>query len=124
MPATLGPSSRWQKALTTHPGIQRHGIRYGQPVSHPLPGLWPKSTTTPGPIRLDGCRTSVGLRVWRGDYAIIGGDWSPGLNAIDLVGMEELMLQMVDDPPWVDALMATWWTTPISRRASTPRRAR
>jgi len=39
-------------------------------------------------------------------FAILGGDWSPFWHdAIDLLGMEELLLKMHDEPALVDALL-------------------
>ncbi len=44
---------------------------------------------------------------WKGQFAILGGDWSPFWHdAIDLLGMEILCMKMHDDPDLVDALFA------------------
>jgi uroporphyrinogen decarboxylase len=43
---------------------------------------------------------------WQGRYAILGGDWSPFWHdASDLLGMENLMVQMTDAPEIVDAVL-------------------
>ena len=56
---------------------------------------------------------------YRGEYAILGGDWAPFWHdAIDLLGMENLYMKMYDEPELVDALMQHlvdyYWT--VSRR--------
>ncbi|HOZ48932.1 MAG TPA: uroporphyrinogen decarboxylase family protein [Candidatus Hydrogenedentes bacterium] len=90
-------------------GIEREGLGYGQPIGHPLAGAsldaihdypWPD----PAWACVDGVREVA--RAWNGEYAILGGDWSPFWHdAIDLVGMEELMTRMCVDPESVDALL-------------------
>ena len=90
-------------------GIERHGIGYGQPTSHPLE----KATQAdlhdyrrPAPPRIDTSSLRADAERWKGQYAILGGDWSPFWHdAIDLVGMETLYFKMHDDPEFVDALM-------------------
>jgi uroporphyrinogen-III decarboxylase len=54
-----------------------------------------------------------------GEYAILGGDWSPFWHdAIDLLGMETLYLKMYDEPELVDALLThiVDYYTEVSRR--------
>lgn len=103
-------------------GIQRRGIGYGQPVSHPLAGATLAQVHDypwPDPAWMDVSQIRADAAVWGGQYAILAGDWSPFWHdAIDLVGMEELMLKMVDDPPWVDALMGLMvdYYAEVSRR--------
>ena len=91
-------------------GIERHGIGYGQPLSHPLAGATLARIhdyAWPDPAWMDVSQVRAEAEAWGGEYAILGGDWSPFWHdAIDLVGMESLLLLMVDDPPRVDALMA------------------
>jgi uroporphyrinogen decarboxylase len=90
-------------------GVERHGYFYGQPMSHPLANAtlgevqaypWPDPAwMDPGAIRADAL-------AWRRQYAILGGDWSPFWHdAIDLLGMENLMLKMFDAPEIVDAVL-------------------
>jgi len=43
---------------------------------------------------------------WKGQYAILGGAWSPYWHdAIDLLGMENLYMLMYDDPELLDAVL-------------------
>ncbi|MFO8011673.1 MAG: uroporphyrinogen decarboxylase family protein [Phycisphaerae bacterium] len=90
-------------------GVERRGMGYGQPISHPLAGAsladihdypWPN----PAWMDVSGIRAEA--EAWAGEYAILGGDWSPFWHdAIDLLGMENLYLAMYDAPECVDALM-------------------
>lgn len=90
-------------------GIARHGYGYGLSINHPLSSAtleeihsypWPDpSTQSAKNIRKD-------AQKWLGEYAILGGDWSPFWHdAIDLMGMENLMINMYEDPMLVDALL-------------------
>ena len=95
---------------TTVFGIERRGIGYGQPKSHPLAEAdlaaiheypWPD------PAWMDISAIKNEAAAWQGRYAILGGDWSPFWHdAIDLLGMERLFMQMYDQPELVDALFA------------------
>jgi hypothetical protein len=102
----LAEGSTWRSPF----GVERHGIGYGQPTSHPLaaaaenqdPGRrlaafsdwpWPDAKD----VDISGLRAAA--RAWGGEYAILGGDWSPFWHdVIDLVGMEGLYYLMYDDP--------------------------
>jgi len=90
-------------------GVERRGIGYGQPFEHPLAGASLDAIHAhdwPNPARLDVGALRAEARAWKGEYAILGGDWSPFWHdAIDLVGMEELMLRMYEDPDAVDAIL-------------------
>lgn len=89
-------------------GIERHGMGYGQPLSHPLAQAslkeihdypWPDPAwTDPSGVRADAAR-------YQGQYAILGGDWSPFWHdTIDLLGMETLYLHMCEAPELADAV--------------------
>lgn len=90
-------------------GIQREGIGYGMPMTHPL-----KDAVTAAEIEdypwptVD--RTDVSLlrkqaSVWKGQYSVLGGEWSPFWHdAIDFVGHEELYFKMYDHPELVKLL--------------------
>ena len=89
-------------------GIARHGYGYGQPLRHPLKDSslkevteypWPDSSwMTARCIRKDAAK-------WKDEFAVLGGDWSPFWHdAIDLMGMENLMIKMYDEPETVEAL--------------------
>ena len=91
-------------------GVERHGLGYGQPMSHPLAdaGLdeihdypWPD------PAWMDVSHIRGEAEAHGGRYAILGGDWSPFWHdLIDLVGMETMYYEMYDDPARIDAILA------------------
>jgi len=90
-------------------GVERHGMGYGQPISHPLQGAALAQVNAyawPDPEWMDVSHLRAEALAWGGRYAILGGDWSPFWHdAIDLMGMEGLYLTMYDAPQAVDALM-------------------
>ncbi len=101
----LQPGATWRSPF----GIERHGYFYGQPMSHPLANAtlekvheypWPDPAwIDPSDIRADALK-------WNSQYAILGGDWSPFWHdAIDLLGMENLLFKMFDAPEIVDAVL-------------------
>ncbi len=90
-------------------GIERTGLGYGQPLSHPLQDATLQDVHEypwPDPACVDVSRLRAEAEAWGGAYAILGGDWSPFWHdAIDLLGMEDLYLKMYDDPELVDAVL-------------------
>jgi uroporphyrinogen decarboxylase len=90
-------------------GVEREGLGYGQPIDHPLAIATLNEIHAypwPDPAWVD----VIGLRdtahAWNGEFAILGGDWSPFWHdAIDLFGMEGLMRRMCEEPDAVDALL-------------------
>ena len=90
-------------------GIEREGLGYGQPISHPLARATLDDIHAypwPDPRWIDTSGVREAALAWRGEYAILGGDWSPFWHdAIDLFGMEGLMVRMYEDPESVDAVM-------------------
>jgi hypothetical protein len=90
-------------------GVERHGMGYGMPMSHPLAGatvgevhnyLWPD------PAWIDVSQVREQAARDHEHYAILGGDWSPFWHdAIDLLGMEGLFFTMYEAPEVVDAVM-------------------
>ncbi len=90
-------------------GIERMGIGYGQPTSHPLADAAPARIhgyPWPDPAWMDVSHIRGEAASWGGKYAVLGGDWSPFWHdLIDLVGMETMYLRMYDDPPWIDAIV-------------------
>ena len=90
-------------------GIERHGIGYGQPTSHPLADASLQEVRDypwPDPAWMDVSGIKAEAEHYGGQYAILGGDWSPFWHdAIDLLGMEPLYLKMYDEPEVVDAVM-------------------
>ena len=88
-------------------GVERDGIGYGQPLNHPLA----KATLDdihsypwPDPEWIDVTGIKTDAEKYDGQYAILGGDWSPFWHdAIDLFGMEELLIKMYTEPEVIDA---------------------
>lgn len=102
----LRPGATWESPF----GIQREGIGYGMPMDHPLA----EATTVaeieafpwPDSARMDVSGIRQDATQWQGDYAILGGDWSPFWHdAIDLVGQENLYYLMYDHPAATEALL-------------------
>jgi uroporphyrinogen decarboxylase len=95
----LSEGATWKSPF----GVEREGIGYGQPLSHPLAELssldevedypWPDPQwMDPSGIRSDADK-------WGGEFAVLGGDWSPFWHdAIDLLGHENLYYKMYDYP--------------------------
>jgi uroporphyrinogen decarboxylase len=90
--------------------VERTGIGYGQPISHPL-----KDATTvkevldyvwPDPDWVDVSGIKKDANRYQREFAILGGDWSPYWHdAIDLLGMEELYIKMYEYPEVIHAVM-------------------
>lgn len=91
-------------------GVERHGYAYGQPINHPLAGATVERIHAypwPDPAWVDVSRLRAEASRYQGRYAMLGGDWSPFFHdAIDLMGMEDLLLAMLDEPERVDALLS------------------
>ncbi len=104
-------------------GIDRQGLGYGQPMSHPLADATLAEVHEypwPDPAWADVSHIRAEAEAWGGEYAILGGDWSPFWHdAIDLLGMENLYFRMHDEPALVDALMQHMvdYYAEVSRRA-------
>lgn len=90
-------------------GVDRRGYGYGQPVRHPLQGAsldeieaypWPDADWWDvSALRGDALS-------WNRAYAILGGDWSPLFHdVIDLMGMENMMVLMYEQPEAVHAVI-------------------
>ncbi|MHB9025958.1 MAG: uroporphyrinogen decarboxylase family protein [Armatimonadota bacterium] len=90
-------------------GIERKGLGYGQPVNHPLADATLADVEAypwPDPAGNDVSYIREEALAFQGEYAILGGDWSPFWHdAIDLFGMEELYYRMYDAPEVVDAAL-------------------
>ncbi len=91
-------------------GVERQGMGYGQPMSHPLAKAESVREIDdypwPDPAWMDVSHIRDEALTWGRQYAILGGDWSPFFHdAIDLLGMENLYYRMYDMPELVDALM-------------------
>ena len=91
-------------------GVERMGHGYGQPTSHPLAGASLAQVhdyAWPDPAWMDVSHIRTEALQWKGQYAMLGGEWSPYWHdAIDLLGMENLYMLMYDDPEVLDAVLA------------------
>jgi uroporphyrinogen decarboxylase len=89
-------------------GIERKGIGYGQPLNHPLADATLDDVHNypwPDPKWMDVSKVKQQASDYDGQYAILGGDWSPFWHdAIDLFGMENLYVKMYIAPEVVDAV--------------------
>ena len=89
-------------------GSNRRGLGYGQPMEHPLADATLDEVHAypwPDPHWMDVNHIRARAVGYGGKYAILGGDWSPFWHdAIDLLGMEPLMMKMYDQPEVVDAV--------------------
>jgi len=109
--AWVGPQEPLSEGATlrTPFGVEHTGIGCGQPMSHPLAGASLRDVHAypwPDPAWMDVSGIRAEAEGWGGQFAILGGDWSPFWHdAIDLLGMENLYLAMYDEPDLVDALM-------------------
>ncbi len=110
-PAEFSPDAGLSPGSTcrTPFGVERHGHGVGMPRSHPLANAtlrqvedfpWPQA------VWMDASGIRADALAWQRQYAILGGDWSPFWHdAIDLLGMENLLLKMADAPALVDAVL-------------------
>lgn len=91
-------------------GVERWGIGCGQPIEHPLAGIKSMADldaySWPDPGWLDVSRLRAEASAWGGRFAILGGEWSPFFHdAIDLTGMENFMVMLIEKPMLADALL-------------------
>lgn len=102
------PLRRPDATCRTPFGVERHGLGYGQPCAHPLAEATLNEVHAypwPDPSWMDPSGLRAEAKQWAGEYAVLGGDWSPFWHdAIDLLGMEGLYYTMHDDPAVVDAV--------------------
>jgi uroporphyrinogen decarboxylase len=112
-PARHSPSSCFNhpEATSRTPfGVERRGYGYGQPLEHPLADARTitdiEAYPWPEPRWMDVSHVREEALRWGSRYAILGGDWSPFYHdAIDLLGMENFMVQMYENPALVDVLL-------------------
>jgi len=90
-------------------GVFRAGLEYGQPLSHPLADASVADVHAyrwPDPAWMDVSHIRDEAAAYGGNYAILGGDWSPFWHdLIDLLGMENMYMKMYDQPDLVDAVL-------------------
>jgi len=89
-------------------GIERGGLEYGQPLSHPLSGVETVGEvldfTWPDPKWFTSRRCRAQCGEWA-KYAIIGGPWVViWTDATELMGMEEYLEKMITHPEVIHAL--------------------
>jgi uroporphyrinogen decarboxylase len=101
----LSPGATWRSPF----GIERTGIGYGQPLTHPLAEATARQEVEaypwPDPAWIDPTPIREQAAPYRDEYAILGGDWSPFWHdVIDLVGHEKLYYMMYDYPDVAHAI--------------------
>ncbi len=101
----LSSEATWRSPF----GIERTGIGYGQPLSHPLADATSVSEIEnydwPDPKCIDISTLRDQALPFSDEFAILGGDWSPFWHdAIDLLGHENLYYKMYDHPEMVVSL--------------------
>ena len=90
-------------------GVERDGVGYGQPLHHPLEGAGFQDIGEypwPDPEWTDVSQIKTAAKIYNQQYAILGGDWSPFWHdAIDLLGMENLLIKMYIEPELVEQVL-------------------
>lgn len=90
-------------------GVDRHGMGYGQPITHPLAEATLKQVhdyAWPDPGWIDVSNIRSDAKRYNRHYAILGGDWSPFWHdVIDLLGMENMFIKMYTEPEIVHAVL-------------------
>ena len=73
----------------------------------------------PDPDWMDVSRVREEALSWKGEYAVLGGDWSPFFHdAIDLFGMEDFMTLLIEAPEVIEAALGRMvdYYAEVSRR--------
>ena len=90
-------------------GVERVGLGWGQPTSHPLAAATLNEVhdfAWPDPSWMDVSHIRGEAAEYGGKYAVLGGDWSPYWHdLIDLLGMETMFVKMYEEPELVDAVL-------------------
>ena len=90
-------------------GVERHGYGCGLPMTTPLADATLEQVhdyAWPDPAWMDVSSIRPQALVWGRRYAVLGGDWAPFWHdALDLLGMEGLMMKMIQAPEIVDAVL-------------------
>ena len=83
-------------------GVSREGFGYGMAADHPLKEAGRKEIEDypwPSPDFVELSRLRNDASKYHGQYAILGGDWSPFWHDLtDLLGMENMFIKMYTDP--------------------------
>ncbi len=112
-PAHASPFENLQYPNATYRtpfGVERYGYGYGMPLNRPLVDATTLAEVHeyawPDPEWMDVSHIRDEASKYDGQYAILGGDWSPFWHdAIDFLTMETLCYKMYDHPEFVDTLM-------------------
>jgi uroporphyrinogen decarboxylase len=112
-PAEFNPTENLQYPDATYRtpfGVERHGYGYGMPLNRPLVGAETVQEiheyAWPDPAWMDVSLIRDEVLHYNGQYAILGGDWSPFWHdALDLLTFAGLSYKMYDNPELVDALL-------------------
>jgi uroporphyrinogen decarboxylase len=103
--ANLMPDSTYRTPF----GVERYGYGYGIPRTMPLKEATLKEVheyAWPDPDWMDTSGIRSEIEEWNGQYAILGGDWSPFWHdAIDLLDWNNFFYKMYDEPEFVDAVI-------------------
>ena len=103
------PMEHPQATYRTPFGIEREGYGYGQPLTHPLANATVADVEAypwPDPEWMDVSKIKATAESHNGQFAILGGDWSPFWHdLIDLVGMEELYIKMYTEPEVIESVL-------------------
>ncbi|MHC4123165.1 MAG: uroporphyrinogen decarboxylase family protein [Planctomycetota bacterium] len=90
-------------------GVERHGMGFGQPMSHPLAKASVKEVHDypwPGGDWIDVSKIRKEADKYQGEYAILGGEWSPFWHdLIDMLGMENMYIKMYTEPDLINAIL-------------------
>jgi uroporphyrinogen-III decarboxylase len=103
------PLQREEATCRTIFGVERTGLGYGQPLDHPLTDATLEQVHDypwPDPAWMDVPKIRAQAEAYGEEYAILGGDWSPFWHdLIDLLGMENTYVKMLEQPELVDAVI-------------------
>lgn len=103
----VGPAEKGGR--TTVFGVSRDGIGFGQPCTHPLKDATIEQVEAyewPNPDWFDVSHIREDALAYGGEYAIMGGEWCPFFHdCIDLMGMENMMINMYINPHVVAAII-------------------
>jgi uroporphyrinogen-III decarboxylase len=101
----LSPGATWRSPF----GIQRHGYGYGMPLENPLKDATIEQVHAypwPDPAWIDVSHIRAAAAQWGGEFAVLGGEWSPFWHdTTDLLDFEVMVYQMYDNPDLVDAVL-------------------
>jgi len=106
-----GANLTYQDATYRTPfDVQRHGYGYGMPLNRPLANAETVKEihdfAWPDPAWMDVSHIRAEALAYKGEYAILGGDWSPFWHdAFDLLTFKNISYKMYDNPEMIDALM-------------------